>query len=128
MTLYGGKSNAQESLLFGFKQPQPDKSGLYARRGEGSDQPIITVDNYLLNAINKNFDDLRDKTVLGLDRTKVDHLIISSPKFDETLARTAGNKWNITSNDKTASSEGLVADSLLDQLHDLKASGSLRIQ
>jgi Domain of unknown function (DUF4340) len=122
LTLYGGKSNAQESLLFGFKQPQPDKSGLYARRGEGSDQPVITVDNYLLNSINKNFDDLRDKTVLGLDRTKVDHLMITSPKFDETLARAAGNRWNITSNDKTASSEGLVADSLLDQLHDLKAT------
>ena len=122
LTLYGGKSNAQESLLFGFKQPQPDKGGLYARRGEGSDQPVITVDSYVLNGINKNFDDLRDKTVLGLDKTKVDHLMIASPQFDQTLARAPRNKWNITSNDKTASAETLVADSLLDQLHDLKAT------
>jgi len=122
LTLYGGKSNAQESLQFGFKQPQPDKGGLYARRGEGSDQPVITVDSYVLNGINKTFDDLRDKTVLGLDRTEVDHLMIASPKFDETLTRAAGNKWNITSNDKNASAEALVAESLLDQLHDLKAT------
>jgi len=48
--------------------------------------------------------------------------MISSPKFDETLARTSGDKWNVTSNDKTSSAEMLVANSLLDQLHDLKAT------
>jgi hypothetical protein len=122
LTLYGGKSSVQQSLLFGFKQPQPDKGGLYARRGEGNDQPVITVDSYVLNSINKNFDNLRDKTVLGLDRTKVDHVIIVSPKFDETLSRAGGSKWNIISNDKSAAAEALVADSLLDQLHDLKAT------
>ena len=122
MTLYGGKSNAQESLLFGFKQPQSDKGGLYARRGEGNDQPVITVDSYVLNGINKNFDDLRDKTVLALDRTKVDRVTIVSPKFNETLARSGANKWNIVSNDKTTAAEALVADSLFDQLHDLKAT------
>jgi hypothetical protein len=122
LTLYGGKSNSEESLLFGFKQPEPDKGGLYARRGEGSDQPVITVDSYVLNSINKNFDELRDKTVLGLDRTKVDHMMIASPNFDETLARAGRSKWNISSNDKTAAAEPLVAQSLIDQLHDLKAT------
>jgi hypothetical protein len=124
LILYGGKSNSQESLLFGFKQPQPDKGGLYARRGEGDDQPVVTVDSYVLNGLNKNFDELRDKTVLGLgfDRSKVDHVIIVSPKFDETLGRAGGSKWNIISNDKTAAAEPLVADSLLDQLHDLKGT------
>jgi hypothetical protein len=109
--LYGGKSNSQESLLFGFKQPQPDKGGLYARRGEGNDQPVITIDSYVLNDINKNFDDLRDKTVLGLDRTKVDHVMIVSPKFDETLGRAGASKWKIISNDKTAMAETLVVGS-----------------
>jgi uncharacterized protein DUF4340 len=122
LTLYGGKSTEQQSLLFGFKQPQPDKGGVYARRGEGSDQPVVTIDSYVLNGINKTFDDLRNKTVLGLDRQKVDHVTIASPKFDETLARASGDKWNLTSNDKTSSAEVLVANSLLDQLHDLKAT------
>ena len=122
LVIYGGKSNSEESLLFGFKQPQPDKGGLYARRGEGNSQPVITVDSYVLTGINKSFDDLRDKTVLGLDRTNVDHLIIGSPKFDETLLRTGHNKWTASSNDKTAAAEVLVAESLLDQLHDLKAT------
>jgi hypothetical protein len=122
LTLYGGNANAQESLLFGFKQPQPEKGALYARRGEGSDQPVVTVDSYVLNSVNKNFDDLRDKTVLGLDRTKVDHIIIASAKFDETIARAGSNKWNVISNDKTAPAEDLVVESLLDQLHDLKAT------
>jgi hypothetical protein len=122
LTLYGGQSNAQESLVFGFKQPQPEKGGLYARRGEGNDQPVITVDSYVLNGINKSFDDLRDRTVLGLDPTKVDHMIITSPKFDETLVRMGGSKWSILSNDKKAPAEPLVADSLLDQIHNLKAN------
>jgi len=121
LVLYGGKSRSQESLLFGFKLPQPEKGTLYARRGEGSDQPVITVDNYVFNALNKNFDDLRDKTVLGLDRSKVDHIVINSPKFSETLARSGSNKWSITSNDKSAPAETLVAESLLDQLHSFKA-------
>jgi uncharacterized protein DUF4340 len=118
----GGKSDAQESLLFGFKQPQSDLGGIYARRGEGKDQPVITVESYVLNGINKNIDDLRDKTVLGLDRSKVDHMMISSPKFEETLARAGAGKWSIVSNDKTAAPEGLVVDSLFDQLRDLKGT------
>jgi hypothetical protein len=122
LVLYGGKTNDEESLLFGFKQPQPDKFGLYARRGEGNDQPVITVDSYVLSGVNKNFDDLRDKTVLGLERSKVDHLIIVSPKFDETLTHAGSGKWNSISNDRTAAAEPLVVDSLLDQLHDLKAT------
>jgi hypothetical protein len=122
LTLYGGKSGEQQSLLFGFKQPQPEKGGVYARRGEGSDQPVVTVDSYVLNDVNKSFDDLRDKTVLGLDRNKVDHVLIASPKFEATLARTSDGKWKVTSNDKPGSAEVLVADSLFDQLHDLKAT------
>jgi hypothetical protein len=118
----GGKSDAQESLLFGFKQPQPETGGIYARRGEGNDQPVITVEGYVLNGINKNIDDLRDKTVLGLDRSKVDHMMIVSPRFEETLARAGAGKWSIVSNDKTAAPEGLVVDSLFDQLHDLKGT------
>jgi hypothetical protein len=122
LTLYGGKADAQQSLLFGFKLPQAEKGTLYARRGEGSDQPIVTVDGYVLNSVNKTFDDLRDKTVWGLDRTKVDHLTIATTKFDESLTRAGTNKWNINSNDKTAAAEVLVVESLLDQLHDLKAT------
>jgi Domain of unknown function (DUF4340) len=122
LILYGGKSNSEESLLFGFKQPQSEQGSLYARRGEGNGQPVVTVDSYVLNGINKSFDDLRDKTVLGLDRTKVDHLVIASPQYDETLVRTGGSKWTITSNDKTEGAEPLVAESLLDQLHGLKAT------
>jgi hypothetical protein len=122
LTLSGGKSNAEESLLFGFKQPQPEKGGVYARRGDGGDQPVITVDSYVLNGLNKNFNDLRDKIVLGLDRSKIDHLTIASPKFDETLARAGASKWNITSSDRTAPAEALVVESLLDQLHNLKAT------
>jgi hypothetical protein len=122
LLLYGGKTNNQQSLLFGFKQPQADKSALYARRGEGSDQPVITVDSYVFNDLDKNFDDLRDKTVLGLDRTKVARMVIDTGKFQETMVRASGAKWNILSNDKTVPAEALVAASLLDQLHDLKGS------
>jgi Domain of unknown function (DUF4340) len=122
LVLYGGKSNGEESLLFGFKQPQPDKLALYARRGEGSDQPVITVNTYVFNSLDKSFDDLRDKTVMVFDRSKVARVAIDTGRFQETLVRASGSKWNVISNDKTAAAEALVAASLLDQLHDLKGS------
>ncbi|HKV55070.1 MAG TPA: DUF4340 domain-containing protein [Candidatus Binataceae bacterium] len=126
IVLYGGKSNAEESLLFGFKQPASDKDALYARLGNGNDEPVITLDNYVFKALDKSFDDLRDKTVLALERDKVARIAITSGSFEETVERGPGTKWTVSSNGKSAPAEGLVTDSLLDQLHDLKASSILQ--
>lgn len=117
-----GKDNAKESILFGFKQPEADKSAIYVRRGEGADQPVATVGEYVLNAADKNFDDLRDKTVLVFDQADVGKVTLAGGPISEALERASGGKWNIAANGKSAAAETPVAESLLDQIHDLKAT------
>jgi hypothetical protein len=120
--LYGGKTNAKESMLFGFKQPETSKSGVYVRRGEGNDRPVATVADNVLSAGNKTLSDLRDKTVLTFDPSKVDRVKLLGGPVDETLQRASGGKWNVTGAGRTVPAEIPVAESLLDQLHGLKAT------
>jgi uncharacterized protein DUF4340 len=120
--LYGKSGNAGQSLLFGYKQPEADKSAIYARRGEGSDEPVCSVPNSVFTTMDKSFDDLRDKTVLRFDQSDVQRVVLTGGPFVETVERAAGGKWTVSSEGKTAPAEVPVAESLLDQLHDLKAT------
>jgi hypothetical protein len=120
--LYGGENNTEESLRFGFNVPQAYKNAIYVRRGEGDVRPVTTVANTVFNIANKSLDDLRDKTVLTLDQSQVGRIVISGGPFDETLARAPGDKWSVTIAGKTVAAEVPVAESLLDQLHDLKGT------
>lgn len=120
--LYGKSGNAEQSLLFGYKQPEANKSAIYARRGEGSDQPVCSVPEYVFTTMDKSFDDLRDKTVLSFDQSNVQRVVLTGGPFIETMERAAGGKWTVSAAGKTASAEVPVAESLLDQLHDLKAT------
>jgi len=122
VTLYGGKDNHEESLLFGFKLPEAYKNAIYVRRGEGSAQPIASVADYLFNAANKTFDDLRNKTLLAFDQSGVERIAVAGGPTPAIIARAPGGKWSITGGGKTASAEVLVAESLLDQLHDLQGT------
>ena len=121
VALYGEKGS-EESVLFGFKQPEADKDGIYIRRGEGADRPVATVYQYVFNAVDKNFDDLRDKTVLTFDQSNVGKVSVAGGPISEVLERGANGKWNIAADGKSAEAETLVAESLLDQIHDLKAT------
>jgi hypothetical protein len=120
--LHGGKNNSEESLCFGFNVPQAYKNAIYVRRGQGNVRPVATVANTVFNIADKSLDDLRDKTVLTLDQSQVGRIVITGGPFDETLARAPGDKWSITTAGKTAAAEVPVAESLLDQLHDLKGT------
>jgi hypothetical protein len=117
--LYGDKSNREESLLFGFKVPEAYKNAIYVQRGDTPGQPVASVADYLFTAANKSFDDLRDKTVLTFDESNVDRITVAGGPPPSTIARAAGGKWTISSGGKSANAELLVAESLLDQLHDL---------
>jgi len=119
ITLYGDKHQQPESLLFGFKVPEADKNAIYVRRGEGSDQPVVSVADYLFTIANKTFDDLRDKTLLTFDQSNVERIVVGGGPPPSTLARAPGGKWSITAGGKSGNAEVLVAESLLDQLHDL---------
>lgn len=122
VALYGGKDNQEESLLFGFKLPDAYKNAVYVRRGEGSERPVVSVAEYIFNAANKTFDDLRNKTVLAFDQSNVERIEVGGGPPPAIIARAPGGKWSITGGGKTANAEVLVAESLLDQLHDLQGT------
>jgi Domain of unknown function (DUF4340) len=117
----GGKDNAKETVLIGFKQAEAGKSAVYARVAEGN-QPISTVADYIVKAVDKSFDDLRDKTVLEFDESKVARITLIGGPVSILLERAPGDKWNVVAEGKTVPAKLEVASSLLDQLHELKGT------
>jgi uncharacterized protein DUF4340 len=117
----GGKDNSKETVLIGFKQAEAGKNAVYARVAEGN-QPISTVADYIVKAVDKSFDDLRDKTVLAFDEAKVGRITMIGGPVSILLERAPGNKWNVVAEGKTAPAKPEVASSLLDQLHELKGT------
>src|SRR5271167_692662 len=71
----GGKDNARETVLIGFKQAEAGKNNVYTRVAQGN-QPVATVADYIVKAVDKSFDDLRDKTVLVFDESKVGRITL----------------------------------------------------
>ena len=117
----GGKDNAKHSIAVGFKQPDASKNAVFARSGEG-DRPVLTIANYIVNAIDKSFDDLRDKTVLAFDEAQVARITLIGGPVSIVVERGSGNKWNVIAEGKTAPAQPVVMASMLDQLHELKGS------
>jgi Domain of unknown function (DUF4340) len=117
----GGKDAGKETVLIGFKQPDATKQNVYARVAEGN-QPVATVPDYIVKAVNKSFDDLRDKTVLAFDQSNVGRITLLGGPVSILVQRGADNKWSVVAEGKTAPAKPEVADSLLEQLHDLKGT------
>lgn len=121
VTVYLSKGGAQESLLFGFKQKETGKDGIYVRRGERA--PIYTVAPWVMNGVDKSLLNLRDKTVLAFDPAKVESFSIKpedKPQF--ALMRAAGGKWNIVADGKTAPADVPIVERFMDQIRDLKGN------
>ncbi|HUY26264.1 MAG TPA: DUF4340 domain-containing protein [Candidatus Binataceae bacterium] len=119
VTVYG-KGGAQESLLFGFKQSEQGKDGIYVRRGEAT--PVYTVHEWVMGAIDKSALDLRDRTVFNFEPSAVERaeLAVGSDKF--TLARAPGGKWNVVEGSNTAPADVAVVERFLDEIRDLKGA------
>jgi hypothetical protein len=118
----GGKNNEiKETVLIGFKQAEAGKNAVYTRVADGN-QPVATVADYIVKAVDKSFDDLRDKTVLAFDESNVGRITLFGGPVSLLLERTAGDKWNVVAEGKTAPAKPEVAASLIGQLHDLKGT------
>jgi uncharacterized protein DUF4340 len=117
----GGKDHPKHSVAIGFKQPEASKNAVYARPGEGN-QPVVTIGDYVVSAVDKSFDDLRDKTVLAFDDAKVARLTLIGGPVSIALQRAPGGQWNVIAKGRTAPAQPEVAASLLEQLHALKGS------
>jgi uncharacterized protein DUF4340 len=75
-------------------QKTPTGADLYARL---PDKPrVFLVSSYLESTFNKSTFDLRDKTILKIDREKVDRMEIETPDRTLKVAK-QGAEWRITS-------------------------------
>jgi Domain of unknown function (DUF4340) len=117
----GGKDNAKHSISIGFKQPEASKNAVYARAGAGN-QPVVTIAGYVVNGVDKSFDDLRDKTVLLFDEAKVARITLIGGPVSIVVERAPGDHWSVIARGRTAPAQQEVAASLLDQIHGLKGS------
>jgi hypothetical protein len=85
------KAGGQERrLLIGRKTPPG--TDLYAKLGEES--RVFLISSYLDSTFNRSTFDLRDKTVLKLDRDTIDSLAISTPQHTVRFAK-AGAEWRL---------------------------------
>jgi len=118
ISVYNGKTI--ESLLFGFKQKESGKDGVYVRRGERA--AVYTVHQWLMSSIDKSVLELRDKTVLSFDPSKVETVKVESDGKQFTLKRAAGGKWDLAASGVTSPADAPVVERFLDQIRDLKGN------
>jgi hypothetical protein len=82
----------ERTLLLG--QKTPTGTDIYAKL---PDKPrVFLVSSYLEATFNKSSFDLRDKTILKIDRDKVDRVEIETPDHTVKVAK-QGSDWRITS-------------------------------
>src|SRR5215831_5319347 len=86
------KNNTAESMLFGFKQTEQGKDGVYVRRGERS--PVYTVHQWVVGNLDRTLFDLRDKTVFGFEPSAVASVDARVGSDNFLLKRAPGGKWD----------------------------------
>lgn len=110
----------QQSLMFGFKQSEQGKSGIFVRRGERA--PVYAVPEYVMSTLDKSWLDYRDRTVFSFDPSAVDSIKIKNSNGEFTLRRAASGKWSVIVAGKTSDGDIPVVERLLSQLRNLKGS------
>jgi hypothetical protein len=109
------KSGGQERrLLVGRKTPPG--TDLYAKL---ADSPrVFLISSYLDSTFNRSTFDLRDKTVLKLERDAIDTLAIATPKRTVRFAK-AGGEWQMTEPVKVRA-DFTAVDGLVSRLNTLQ--------
>ncbi len=109
------KSGGQDRrLLIGRKTPPG--TDLYAK--VASENRVFLIPSYLEGTFNKKTFDLRDKTVLELERDKIDRLTLVSPAHTVEFAKADG-EWRMTAPIK-ARADFTSVDSLVSRLSSLQ--------
>jgi hypothetical protein len=112
------KNGEQQSMLFGFKQSEQGKSGIYVRRGERA--PVYTVAEYVMSSLDKSALDFRNRTILKADPEAVEAVRVKNSDGEFTLKRAAGGKWDVVVGAKTSEGDIPVVERMLNQFRDLK--------
>ena len=109
------KAGGQEhKLLVGRKTPPG--TDLYAKRAD--EKRVFLIPSYLEGTFNKSTFDLRDKTVLKLDRDKIDSLGVTSARASLEF-RKADGEWQMAAPVK-ARADFSTVDSIVSRLHTLQ--------
>jgi hypothetical protein len=105
LTLEGG---AEAGLLLGSRKKA---GGVYARRR--GDERVLELEEDFLKALPKQVADLRDRTLLALDREKVQQIELKSPK-GQTLLKKVEGRWRIEQPEDALADQQLIEDLLWD--------------
>jgi hypothetical protein len=107
LTLDGG---TEATLLLGEREKK-EKGGVYARRS-GEEQVLVLKETFL-KEIPKQVADLRDRTLLALDREKVDTIELETPKGRTVLSK-AEDTWRMKEPEEASADQGMINDLLWD--------------
>jgi len=111
LTLDGG---AEATLFLGAKKKEgKDKKeeGVYARRS--GEEHVVVLKEKFLNEMPKQVADLRDRTLLALDREKVNGIELQTPK-GRTLLSKAEDTWSMKEPEEASADQRMVNDLLWD--------------
>lgn len=102
------EEGAEATLFLGSRKKE---GAVYARRhgGEG----VVELKEEFWKALPKKAADLRDRTLLALDREKVEQFELKSPKGQTVLKKVDG-RWRITQPEEAPADQRLVEDLLWD--------------
>jgi hypothetical protein len=109
------KTGSEEHRLQIGKKTPPG-TDLYAKLA--GEKRVFLIPSYLEGTFNKKTFDLRDKTVLKLERDKIDRLTIVTPARTLEFAK-EGSEWRMTSPLK-ARADFTTVDGLVSRLHTLQ--------
>jgi hypothetical protein len=109
------KAGGQEHRLQVGRKTPPG-TDLYAKRSD--EKRVFLIPSYLESTFNKSTFDLRDKTVLKLDRDKIDTLAVTSAKGTIQFGRADG-EWQMTAPLK-GRADFTSVDSIVNRLHTLQ--------
>jgi Domain of unknown function (DUF4340) len=104
----------EHQLQIGRKTPPG--TDLYAKLGD--QQRVFLVPAFIESTFNKTTFDLRDKTVLKVDRDKIDALAFSTPKRTVQFSK-AGSEWQMTA-PVQARADFTTVDGLVSRLNTLQ--------
>ncbi len=111
LALDGG---TEATLFLGVKKKeggQKKEGGVYARRSR--EEQVLVLKETFLKEIPKQVADLRDRTLLAVDREKVDTIELVTPKGRTVLSK-AGGTWSMKEPEEASADQRMVNDLLWD--------------
>ncbi len=114
-----GKQQPPQSLAFGKQTGSGSEQGYYAKRADS--QSVYTVPDWIFKDLGKPVNDLRDKTVLVFDPSKVGLVRVANGGRKFTLKLDKDEKWRIEDGASAPADQAAVVQ-FLSNLRNLKGT------